>query len=95
MSDNKHVKPTFGATAVASTSPIQQRAEMGAVWQQNSKADLPYLNIKLNMPKSKLLELIASTTTEEVKVSFVAFPNKHKETGDNRPDFRIYEETKR
>lgn len=93
--NNKHVKPTFGATANSTFAPTQARPEVGAVWQQQSKADTPYLNIKLNIPKSKLLEMIAGTATEEVKVSLVAFPNKHKENGDNRPDFRIYEETKR
>lgn len=90
-----NVKPTFGATPNATTIPKQERPEVGAIWERSSKANKPYLNVKLNLPKSKLQQLLATASGEEVNLSLVAFPNEYKETGDNRPAFRIYEESKR
>lgn len=92
--DNKAIKPTFGATPNATSAPVT-RPEIGAIWERSSKANKPYLNVKLNLPKSKLQQLLATASGEEVNLSLVAFPNEYKETGDNRPSFRIYEEMKR
>jgi uncharacterized protein (DUF736 family) len=94
--ENKSIKPTFGATPNATTVPTNNRSEIGAIWERSSKtSNKPYLNVKLNLTKSKLQQLLATASGEEVNISLVAFPNEYKETGDNRPNFRIYEETKR
>ena len=94
--ENKAIKPTFGATPNATTVPTNNRAEVGAIWERSSKTNSkPYLNVKLNLTKSKLQQLLAAASGEEVNLTLIAFPNEYKETGDNRPNFRIYEETKR
>lgn len=90
-----NVKPTFGAISNSNIVPKQDRPEIGAIWQRNSKTNKPYLNVKLNLTKSKLQQLLAAASGEEINLSLVAFPNEYKETGDNRPAFRIYEEMKR
>lgn len=90
------VKPTFGATPNSTNAPTNSRPEIGAIWERSSKTNnKPYLNVKLNIPKSKLQQILATASGEEVNLSLVAFPNEYKETGDNRPAFRIYEEMKR
>lgn len=91
-----NVKPTFGATPNATSAPVNTRPEIGAIWERSSKAsNKPYLNVKINLSKSKLQQLLATASGEEVNLTLVAFPNEYKETGDNRPSFRIYEEMKR
>lgn len=87
-------RPTFGVVQSAKTTE-PMRPEVGAIWQQISKANKPYFNIKLNISKSKLQELIAAANGEEINFNLIAFPNDRKENGDNRPAFRIYEEIKR
>lgn len=93
--DNKNVKPTFGVQVSPTVSTPSDRPEIGAIWSRLSKANKTYLNLKLNLTKAKLQELLAQATTEEVNVNLIAFPNDHKTDGDNKPNFRIYEEIKR
>ena len=91
-----NIKPTFGATLNPSTVAANARPEIGAIWERNSKTtNKPYLNVKLNLSKSKLQQLLATASGDEINFTLVAFPNEYKETGDNRPNFRIYEEMKR
>lgn len=94
--ENKAIKPTFGATVNATSVPTNSRPEIGAIWQRSSKvSNKDFLSVKLNISKKKLQELLAASTGEEINLSLVAFPNEYKEAGDNRPAFRVYEETKR
>lgn len=91
--ENKNIKPTFGVQAPPSTTSTD-RPEIGAIWSRTSKANKPYLNLKLNLSKAKLQELLGQATSEEINVNLIAFPNDHKTDGDNKPNFRIYEERK-
>lgn len=94
-----NVKPTFGSTVIttseASNVPLNERKESGAIWERTSKANNRFLSIKLNMSKKALQELLAKTTTEEVSIGFVAFPNKSQNGDPKRPTFRIFEDQKK
>lgn len=92
--ENKNIKPTFGVTVAQNSLNDDRRQELGAIWEKTSRNNRPFLNVKLNLPKSKLLELLAKCQGEEINVNLIAFPNDHKQQGDNRPSFRIYEEQK-
>lgn len=94
-----NVKPTFGSTVITTTEasnvPLNERKESGAIWERTSKANNRFLSIKLNMSKKALQELLAKTTTEEVSIGFVAFPNKSQNGDPKRPTFRIFEDQKK
>ena len=94
-----NIKPTFGSTVIttteASTEPLNERKESGAIWERTSKANNRFLSIKLNMSKKALQELLAKTTTEGVSIGFVAFPNKSQNGDPKRPTFRIFEDQKK
>jgi len=92
--DNKNVRPTFGVNLPTNTTN-SSREEVGAIWQRLTKNNRTYFNIKLNITKAKLQEILASTSTEEVNLSLIAFPNDRKQDGDNKPAFCIYEEQKK
>lgn len=96
--ENKQ-KPTFGVTSVTTTEatnlPLEERKESGAIWERISKANNRFLSIKLNMSKKALQELLAKSTTEDVSIGFVAFPNKHQNGDPKRPTFRIFEDQKK
>lgn len=85
-----NLKPTFGARLTTSENK-QTRLEIGAVWQKNTKANKPYLNIKVTLSKNKIKELLTASE-EEVNLTFVGFLNETKVEGDNRPTFRLFEE---
>ena len=97
--DNNNIKPTFGVTSVqttdASNKPVEERKEIGAIWSRTSKANTQFLNIKLNIPKKVLQEILAKSTAEEVSIGFVAFPNKSQNGDVRRPSFRIFEDQKK
>jgi len=97
--ENNNIKPTFGQTTVTTTEasnvPINERKESGAIWERTSKANNRFLSIKLNMNKKALQELLAKSTTEEVSIGFVAFPNKSQNGDPKRPTFRIFEDQKK
>lgn len=90
------VKPTFGATLnpESENKPIDDRSEIGAIWERTSKNNFEFLTIQLKLSVGKLKELL-QTTEEEVAVNLVAFPNRHKEGVASRPSYRIFEEKKR
>jgi hypothetical protein len=94
-----NVKPTFGSTVITTTEasnvPLNERKESGAIWERTSKANNRFLSIKLNMSKKALQELLAKSTTEEVSIGFVAFPNKSQNGDPKRPTFRIFEDQKK
>lgn len=97
--ENNNIKPTFGQTTVTTTEasnvPVNERKESGAIWERTSKANNRFLSIKLNMSKKALQELLAKSTTEEVSIGFVAFPNKSQNGDPKRPTFRIFEDQKK
>ena len=93
--DNKNIRPTFGVTLPQSNKTEDKRPECGAIWEKLSKNNKTFLNIKLNLPKSKLLQLLALANGEDVSLNLVAFSNDTKQVGDSRPSFRIYEELKK
>lgn len=97
--ENNNIKPTFGQTTVitteASNVPVNERKESGAIWERTSKANNRFLSIKLNMSKKALQEILAKSTTEEVSIGFVAFPNKSQNGDPKRPTFRIFEDQKK
>jgi uncharacterized protein (DUF736 family) len=93
-------KPTFGVA-----TPIQEekttesvadksfRPEVGAVWRRQSRNNTEYMNIKLELTKEKLQNLLQVIKEgETVQVNLVAFPNKTHNGNASRPNFRIYEE---
>lgn len=94
------IRPTFGAvtpTTVTTTETTENkeiRPEVGAIWQQTSKNNNEFLNIRLKLSK-KLLKELLETSEEEVAVNLIAFPNRNKEGISTRPSYRIYEEKKR
>lgn len=94
-----NVKPTFGNTVISTTEannlPVEERKEAGAIWERTSRANNKFLSIKLNMSKKSLQELLAKSTTDEVSIGFVAFPNKHQNGDMKRPTFRIFEDQKK
>ena len=89
------VKPTFGAPQVETeVKPLEDksfRPEVGAVWERQSRNNMDYLSIKLELTKEKLQTLL-SKEGDIVRVNLVAFPNKTHNGNLNRPNFRIYEE---
>lgn len=97
--ENNNIRPTFGnrviTTTEASNVPVEERKEAGAIWERTSKANNKFLSIKLNMSKKALQEILAKSTTEEVSIGFVAFPNKHQNGDLKRPTFRIFEDQKK
>ena len=94
-----NIKPTFGSTVITTTEasnvPLNERKESGAIWERTSKANNRFLSIKLNMSKKVLQELLAKSTTEDVSIGFVAFPNKSQNGDPKRPTFRIFEDQKK
>lgn len=96
--ENK-IKPTFGVTTVTTTEasnvPVNERKESGAIWERTSKANNKFLSIKLNMTKKALQDLLARSTSDEVSIGFVAFPNKSQNGDPKRPTFRIFEDQKK
>lgn len=94
-----NIKPTFGSTVITTTEasnvPLNERKESGAIWERTSRANNKFLSIKLNMSKKALQELLAKSTTEEVSIGFVAFPNKSQNGDPKRPTFRIFEDQKK
>ena len=90
-------RPTFGFNVKAkSTDNKPKREEIGAIWEKISTRNTKFMNVRFNMSKKKLLDMIESSTEgDNVKISFVAFPNDGHEGVDSRPVFRIYENQKR
>lgn len=86
-------KSTFGFKPKKTTKPvIEQREEIGAIWEHISKNNNKYMNIRFNVDKKKLVSLIESATEDGiVKLDLLAFPNKHNEGNSKRPVFRIFE----
>jgi uncharacterized protein (DUF736 family) len=96
-------KPTFGVSLgpkqEGSYEDIQkkrsERPEVGAIWENTTKSQSKYMNIRFKIPKSELLKLIEDSSLDnegKVTVSFIAFPNKKEEPNSKRPSFRIYKE---
>jgi len=96
-------KPTFGFAnnqkQEGSYEDLQkkraERPEVGAIWENTTKSQSKYMNIRFKLPKSELLKLIEDSTLDtegKVTVSFIAFPNKNEEPNSKRPSFRIYQE---
>ena len=96
-------KPTFGVAApvqeASSTVELESklatgfRPEVGAVWRRQSRNNTEYMNIKLELTKEKLQNLLQVIKEgETVQVNLVAFPNKTHNGNASRPNFRIYEE---
>ena len=48
----------------------------GGVWEKTSKKGEPYLSMSIEI--------------DGKRVAFTAFKNKHKEPGDNKPDWSVY-----
>ena len=88
----QNIKPTFGV--VQKTSNNDSRPELGAIWTRTSKSNTEFMSIKVNLTKTKLQELLNNSTTEEVQLNLVAFPNKQYEENSKRPNYRVYEERK-
>jgi uncharacterized protein (DUF736 family) len=88
-------KPTFGAIAPATeeikSTEKSSRPEVGAVWKRQSKSNMEYMSIKLELTKEKLQNLLLKEG-ETIQVNFIAFPNKTHNGNNSRPNFRIYEE---
>jgi len=92
-------KPTFGVTPETQEKldeTRKARPEAGAIWEYESKkTNSKYMNIVLNLPKSKLMDIINNSNSDEngnVKVGFVAFRNKYQNGISTRPAFRIYQD---
>lgn len=86
-------RPTFGV-AGAAAPPVQQqeRKEIGAIWKAMTKANKPIYNVKLNLPKSKVEELLSKAEGDTVQVSLVGFDNEYAQGDSKRPVIRMYEE---
>jgi uncharacterized protein (DUF736 family) len=88
-------KPTFGVSAPIQESKPEEksnsRPEIGAVWKRQSKNNMEYMSIKLELTKEKLQSLLLKEG-ETIQVNFIAFPNKTHNGNNSRPNFRIYEE---
>lgn len=70
---------------------------IGGLWQQRSAKGVLYFKFNINFARSKDQELNAPETQQRIAdalfgdgANFVAFENKKKVTGDNKPDFWIY-----
>lgn len=85
-------RPTFGVKSPEVKQNSNERQETGAVWKRQAKSgQMEFLSLKIKLTKDKLKALLAQTG-ETVDISFVAFPNPHKNEDSKRPDFRIFED---
>jgi len=86
-------KPVFGASMtspnpVAPTTP--KKPEVGAIWVKvGKKSHNEYLTLKFD---KKLLKTLLDNSEEE-DFRLIAFFNRDKNGQENRPSFRIFEET--
>ena len=85
-------RPTTPST---SQEVKKSKPEFGAIWVRQSKSDgSDFLKLRLQIPRAKLEQMLAATPTDGSSVpvtEFVAFKNRYKEEGTNRPDYRIFE----
>lgn len=85
-------RPTFGAQGTQIKQNNNERQETGAVWKRQAKSgQMDFLSLKIKLTKEKLRSLLEQVG-ETVDISFVAFPNPHKNEDNKRPDFRIFED---
>jgi len=86
-------RPTFGVTNTNS-APLQkeERKEIGAIWKSTTKANKTIYNVKINMPKAKLQELLSKSEGDVVQVNLVGFDNEYANGDYKRPVIRMYEE---
>lgn len=85
-------RPTFGAASPQIKQSNGERQETGAVWKRQAKSgQMDFLSLKIKLTKDKLRSLLEQAG-ETVDISFVAFPNPHKNEDSKRPDFRIFED---
>jgi uncharacterized protein (DUF736 family) len=89
-------RPTFGVSAPQQQEEVKTedksvRSEVGALWKRQSRSNMEYMSIKLELSKEKLQNLL-SKEGETIQVNLVAFPNKTHNGNMSRPNFRIYEE---
>jgi uncharacterized protein (DUF736 family) len=85
-------KPTFGSTKTTSSAneTKEKREEAGCIWDRKSKAGMDYKSITLELPEEVVKKALVESTNGKIKFDLVAFVNKYKEEGDNKPSFRIY-----
>lgn len=85
-------RPTFGVAGINPAPQQQERKEIGAIWKSTTKANKPIYNVKINLPKSKVEEILSKTEGDTVQVSLVGFDNEYANGDNKRPIIRMYEE---
>lgn len=86
-------RPTFGVTNISAPAvQKEERKEIGAIWKSTTKANKPIYNVKLNVPKNKIQEMLAKAEGDTVQISFVGFDNEYANGDHKRPIIRMYEE---
>lgn len=99
-------KPTFGSApqqpgvtptvkveggAESSTEKKPSKPEVGAIWKHTSQKGTEYL--KMTFSRKELQSVLGKNS--EDRISLIAFSNKDHNGQNNRPNFRIFEETEK
>lgn len=88
-------RPTFGVNKGTEPSiDTTKREEIGAIWKTTTRANKNLYNVKINLTKSKLQEILASAEGEVISVSLVGFDNEYNQGDIKRPIIRMYEPRK-